>query len=572
MKRSLIQNLFESLQTPALVRRYSDAAIGLVLIFSTQLLVIPVQIALSLHSVNIPASIIVMFLVLITMTIASFITGKVAQIYNSHLRGPTDFVGRHMSFGFLAFFILLIRDHLNNASDVPKLAAVFVLTTIISYVASFLFAVGGFHLERRLRLSRRSASDIESCNRTWPSPSIAWPAPPVERRPKRISQLSSLSEALSTGESLFKFKPVADGPAAVSIDFLLRTAPIWICLSLLIAVGLPVYLATGYAILFDVFAFTLLWVLSIQCQRSLRSSCTLRRLRHLRSLLIIFVNPLLLTWGLGAAYVWAKTLYTGKSIHAVIGDLRHHGSLSDSIIHIMRDHDLPSNLGAGDLASILLDAGVVFMGFKMYEYRVELWNSLGTVFFTCTTLATINVFLNVLVGHGLGLKAEEAIAFAGRSATLALGIPAVDIMGGSTTFASTVAIFNGILFQMLGDWLFSLMRIDDRRLPGDSSAQRLRVLVPTSTGSLSRTTRVFGHTEKESTSHGRKRIGEDSTVVAAGITAGINAAAMGTAYLVERDSRATAYSALSMIVFGATTVALTALPGAAQIAMVLTSR
>ncbi|KAI0476835.1 hypothetical protein F4859DRAFT_521415, partial [Xylaria cf. heliscus] len=557
------------LQTPSLAKRYADAAVGLVLIILIQLVVLPIQIALDLHSINLPASILVMFLVLIIMTISSLINKDTLQFYNRHLRGPADFLGRHMSLGFVAFFIMLIRDHISSSSDVPKLASAFVVTTIISYLGSFLFASGGYRLEQRLRRSKQIACDLESNNKAWPSPSIAWPAPPFERQPKRVSQLSTLSEALSTNESLMKITPVPSSPTTASIDFVLRTAPIWIWLFLLATVGLPVYLATNYMMPFEVFSFTLFWILSIQFQKSLRSSHTLLKFHRLRSLLLIFANPLLLTWALGTAYIWLKTLYTGRNIDIIVGEFRHHSSLSESIIHTIHDHDVSAHIGAGDLAGLLLDAGVACMGFKMYEYRLELWASLGSVSFTCTALAAINVFLNVLVGRGIGLPAEEAIAFAGRSATLALGIPAIEHLGGSTTLASTVAIFNGILFQMVGDWLFSVMRINDR-VSHDSPTKPVKVPTPANSHRLFATTAATSITKK-CINDDRCRTTEESAVVAAGVTAGINAAAMGTAYLIERDSRAAAYSALSMIMFGAATVALTALPGASQAIMLLAS-
>ncbi|KAI3336661.1 hypothetical protein HD806DRAFT_13790 [Xylariaceae sp. AK1471] len=571
MDIALIQKLCKSFQTPAVAKRYSDAGVGLVFILSIQLLIIPTQIALDLHYINLPASILVVVLAAIAMIIASSVSGEVAQFYNRHLLGPIDFLGRHMSFGFVVFFILIIRDHISSASDVPKLAGVFVVTTIMSYVTSFLFASGCFHLEQRLRRPRQTASDLESNNKTWPSPSIAWPAPPVERQPKRISHLSSLSEALSINDPFMQIKPVPDSRETSSFDFVLRTTPIWICLFLLIVVGLPVYLAADYMMPFEVFSFTLFWVLSIQFQRYLRSSYALLRLRHLRSFLLIFANPLLLTWALGTAYMFAKKFYTGKNIDTIIGEFRHYSSLSESIIHIMRDHNVSAHLGAGDLAGLVLDAGVACMGLKMYEHRSELWASFGTVSFTCTALAAINVFFNVIVGHGFGLQPKEALAFASRSATLALGVPAIENLGGSTALMSTVTIFSSVLFQMTGDWLFSLMRINDRRVPRNGSAQPLKVPAQASASTLFQTTTAVGSTEKGSASHGRGRISEDSTVVAAGVTTGINAAAMGTAYLIERDSRATAYSALSMIMFGAVTVALTALPGVAKITMFLTS-
>ncbi|KAI8625299.1 hypothetical protein F5Y19DRAFT_272403 [Xylariaceae sp. FL1651] len=582
MNMSLIKQLCRSLQTPAVAKRYSDAGIGLVFIVFIQTLVIPIQITLDIHSINLPASILVMLLVATLMIISSCISGKVARFYDRYLRRPTDFLGRHMSFGFVAFFILLLRDHINSALDVPKLTGVFIVTTIMSYVGSFLFASRGFQLEQRIRRCKRKAGDLESNNKTWPSPSIAWPAPPTERCPKRISQLSSLNEAFSMNEPLASTKPVGDLMAS-TVDFVLRTAPVWVCLFLIIAIGVPVYFAADYVMPFEVFSFTLLWILSIQFQRYLRSYHCSAHFRRLRSLLIIFANPLLVTWVLGATYMWVKTVYTGKSIDIIIGEFRHYSSLSESVINIMRDSNVSAHLGAGDLAGLVLDAGVASMGFKMFEYRAELWASFGTVSFTCTALAAINVFLNVIVGHAFGLEAKEAIAFAGRSTTLALGVPAIENLGGSTTLMSAVAIFSGILFQMTADWLFSLMRINDRRVQQNRLSQSLKVSVPASTSTLfSSTATTVCDAEKKGSRRGWHRspnrsdncvgISEDSTVVAAGVTVGINAAAMGTAYLIERDSRATAYSALSMIMFGAATVALTALPEAAKTVVFLTSR
>jgi len=265
--------------------------------------------------------------------------------------------------------------------------------------------------------------------------------------------------------------------------------------------------------------------------------------------------------------MFAKKYYTGKSIDMVIGEFRHYSSLSESIIHIMRDlNDLSSHLGAGDLASPILDAGVACMGLKMYEYRSELWASLGTVSITCTALAAINVFLNILIGYGLGLQAEDAIAFASRSATLALGVPAIENLHGSTTLTSAVAIFSGVLFRMTGDWIFSLLQINDcegNHLRNDRTQAAKQHLSTNTSTIFSTMPNISSITEERgrATHNPNNETNEDRMVVAAGITVGINAAAIGTAYLIERDSRATAYAALSMIMFGAATVALTALPG-----------
>ncbi|KAI0976141.1 hypothetical protein F4678DRAFT_215307 [Xylaria arbuscula] len=571
MSMALIQRLCKGLQTPALTKRYSDAAIGIIFILGSQFLIVPTQVALDLHSVNIPASILVMLLVFSTMTIASSANGDVAKFYSKHLRGPTDFVGRHMSLGFVAFFVLLIRDHISDSLEIPKLAGVFALTTLMSSIASFLLAYGGSHLEHRLRRPKRAAVDLESNNKTWPSPAVAWPAPSCERRPKLIGKLSTLSEALSTHEPMMKANAEPDSLTAASVDFVLQTAPVWIVLFLITIIGLPVYLATGYIMPFEVFTLTLFWVLSVQFQRSLRTSQTLSRFGRLRTLLLIVCNPVLMTWALATAYMWAKALCAGREINVVIDDFHHYSSLSKCIIHILRDPHISAYLGAGDLAGVLLDAGVVCMGFKMYEYRSELWASLGTVSFTCTALAAFNVFLNVIVAHGLGLQAQDALSFASRSATLALGIPAIENLGGSATLTSTLAIFSGIVFQMGGDWLFSLLRINDRVSP-DASTLPLKVPIATKSNTSSTETGPVGSTEKVNADDRSVETNEESTIVAAGVTVGINAAAMGTSWLIERDSRAVAYSALAMIVFGAATVALTSFPAATHAIVLLTTR
>ncbi|KAI0480744.1 hypothetical protein GGR56DRAFT_664249 [Xylariaceae sp. FL0804] len=614
MKSSLVQNLRGSIRSPAVAKRYIDAAIGLLFIILNQLLIIPVQTVLDRHSINLPASILVMLLVAILMIVASSISGEVGKFYDRHLRGPTDFLGRHMSFGFVASFVMLNKDHVTDAIEVPKILAAFVITTVISYVGTIFLAFGSLSIERRVRGLRDTLGDLESNRKAWPSQGTVWPTPSPERCPKRISQLSTLTEGLETNGSLTSITPRTICSTAQVVDFFVRTGPIWISLFLLIVVGIPVCLATGYEMPFEAICFLLLWVISVQLQRSLRFSYTMLRYTRVRSILITIANPLLITWALGSAYLWTKTACTGQSIGTVVDNFRHYSSLADCVEQIRRDGgsgSLAAHVGAGDLAAPILDAGIVCLGLKMYEYRAELWSSLATVATTCTALAALNVFANVLVGRAVGLRADEAVAFAGRSVTIALGVPAVQNLGGDTSLMSALAIFSGILFQMAGDWLFARLRVNDRR----AQRPRHQHVVSPSSSSLSSSgvhrTSIFvvgesaaapsaaaaaaagGEIDAEKaptvvracgaekpkceatttavTAGPATTSGEDSMVVVAGVTVGINAAAMGTAYLIERDSRATAYSALAMTIFGAMTVAFSALPGVSNAVALLTS-
>ncbi|KAI1781336.1 hypothetical protein F4818DRAFT_35271 [Hypoxylon cercidicola] len=548
---SIIHQLCRSLQAPATAKRYRDAGMGLGFILLNQLLVVPIQIMLDLHSINLPASILVMLLLWFVMVIASYIHEGTGHFYSKHLRGPTDFLGRHMSFGFVASFVMLNRDHISDPLDILRVAGAFVITTLVGYIGSYLLASGTFKLEHRCRGLRMKASDLESNHRSWPSPSAAWPAPSTARSPNRISQLPPISAALVENESLTSIVVPKRGTASQLIDYLIRTSPMWICIFLIVVVGIPVYFATRYETPIDALCFVLFWILSVQLQRWLKGSTGLLQFTRLRSTLVIFSNPVVVTWTLGTAYVWIKTAYTRQTIGIVISEFRRHNSLAEGILAISKGESLSNHIGAGDLAGPILDAGIVCMGFKMFEYRKELWESFITVLTTCILIATTNIFLNVIISHALGLNKRDAIAFAARCVTIAIGMPTMQNLDGSITLMSSLVIFGGIFFQMAGDWLFSLLRINDRNCQQNSDD-----------GSGS-------DTEKSTPS---RNVSADSTIIAAGVTVGINAAAMGTAHLMERDSRAMAYSALSMTVFGAIVVALTAIPSVSEAMFSLASR
>ncbi|KAI1646852.1 uncharacterized protein F4817DRAFT_117645 [Daldinia loculata] len=559
---SVIQQLCRALHKPATAKRYRDAGIGLAFIGLNQVLVVPIQITLDLYSINLPASILVMLLFSLLLLTANYIHGGTEKLYSKHLRGPTDFLGRHMSFGFVASFIMLNRDHISNVIDVPRIAGAFFITTLAGYISTYLVAFGSSKLEQRLRGVREKISDVESRPKCWPSPSAAWPAPPTDRSAKRISQLSRLSVAISNERSLILAEAVKGGPVSQLIEQIVRTGPLWICIFLLAVVGVPVYFTTRYEAPFEVLCFILFWILSVQFQRSLKSSYRLLRFPYLRSVMVMAANPVLVTWAIGTAYLWIKTGYRGQSIDVTITEFHCHQTLAEGIVTIVKGGRISNNIGAGDLSGPVLDAGIVCMGFKMFEYRKELWESVYTVLATCALLAVANVSLNVMLARALGLQPADALAFAARSVTIALGVPAIESLGGSTTLMSALVIFGGIIFQMGGDWLFSLLRINDQERQLKSS--------DSNNSSYTETT---GSTDMWNEKDMQKQITRtDNEVIAVGVTVGINAAAMGTAHLIERDSRATAYSALSMTVFGAMTVALTAVPSVSEIIVSLASR
>ncbi|KAI1452477.1 LrgB-like family-domain-containing protein [Annulohypoxylon moriforme] len=548
---SLTQQLCRSLQAPATMKRFRDAGMGISFIILNQFLVVPIQILLNLHSFSLPASVLVMLLFWVLMIVANCIHSGTAQLYTKHLRGPADFLGRHMSFGFVASFIMLNKDHSPSAIEVSRIAGAFLVTTLISYIGAYLITLGSFRLEQRFRGQQMKVCDLENNNKSWPSPSTALPTPPTEGSPRPLSQLSQITVPVVKDDLVISTEPTEKGSTSQFIDYLVHIAPLWICFFLLTVVGIPISIATQYETPFEALCFVLFWILSVQFQRSLKASCSLQQFPRLRSTIVILANPVMVTWALGTGYLWIKTAYTNQTIDTIISEFHRHNTLAEGILAIMEDGNLTSHIGAGDLSGPVLDAGIVCLGFKMFEYRKELWESFVTVFTTCATLAVVNVFINVLIARVIGLKPTDALAFAARSVTIALGVPAIENLGGSATIMSAMVIFGGILFQMAGDWVFSLMRIQDQECRAKSEYD--------SDSDVEK-----GFATEQSEKESRRSAGSDNAVIAAGVTVGINAAAMGTAHLIERDSRATAYSALSMTLFGAMTVALTALPGVSE--------
>ncbi|KAI1370141.1 hypothetical protein F4677DRAFT_384107 [Hypoxylon crocopeplum] len=555
---TLLQQVCRAIQAPATTKRYRDAGVGLVFILVNQAVVLPIQIMLDVHSINVPASILVMLLFAFLMVGTNFVYKGTTSFYYKHLRGPTDFLGRHMSFGFVAPFIMLNRDHITNAIDAPKITGAFVITTLAGYVATSLVAMGCYKLEYRLRGRRPETSDIETNTKSWPSPSTAWPAPPTDRSPQTISRLPQISTALVLNGSLSSIGSAKRAPSLSLVDHLVRTAPLWTCVFLIVTVGLPAYFAADYDGPCELLSFLLFWVLAQQLLKSLKDSCRLLRSPRMRSIIIVFANPVVVTWVLGTAYLGIKAALTEQPIGDVVSEFRRHDTLAESIINIAKGGDIAAHIGAGDLSGAVLDAGIACLGFKMFQYRKELWESFVTVFMTCAVLTVANVFFSVFFARTVGLQTEDATAFAARSVTIALGVPAVQNLHGSTTLMSALVIFGGIVFQMAGDWAFSLLRIKDR---ADQT--------PTTVGLYEREKDgipISAHIREQ------RNAGYESRVIAAGVTVGINAAAMGTSHLIERDSKAVAYSALSMTVFGAMTVALTAVPGVSRAITTIASR
>ncbi|GJN77171.1 hypothetical protein PLIIFM63780_000660 [Purpureocillium lilacinum] len=296
-----------------------------------------------------------------------------------------------------------------------------------------------------------------------------------------------------------------------------------------------------------------------------KTSSALRSKPKVKSVLATLMNPVLGTALLLICYTRSKaalkhgglkevleTLSSGTPLYALLTSRVTRKRLPKYArwISQVTNKRLPKNrkdwFGAGDLALSLLECGLFTWGFKLYECRRQLFSTKGfTVTVVCVGAAAANVFLSVFIAHSLALAAPESLAFSTRSTTLALSKPAITAVGGNVAVNAMIVVSNGILGQLM--FPFVLDRLGVQRHPPNSNTREMAV-------ELQPVSRWSDSTEGETSG----TAGEDNVMtVAAGVTSGINSAAMGVSYMYETNSRAAPYTALSMVVFGVVTVVLT---------------
>lgn len=307
--------------------------------------------------------------------------------------------------------------------------------------------------------------------------------------------------------------------------------------ALALVAGVPIRYATGNPTVLTTTLLFAIWFTTLALQASIKA--TSRLPPWLQTLFSGLTNPVLWTSVSLIAYAFTESALASVPFPTVLDTLQSRTALSDLIL----DSSLPAP-AAGDFALSLLNAGLVAWGLKLYEYRAQLLSRAGlTVFSVSSLIALGNVALGPVLAKALGLaSAARDLAFAARSVTLALGSPVMGMLGGDAGLNAVMVVASGIIFQMglglgVGRWMVGVLsRIRGRHQTGHDAG-----------GDVEAQTRLDAQ---------RIPRGDEAETVAAGVMVGINAAAMGTAYLYEVGSVAAPYSALSMMALGIMTVVL----------------
>lgn len=319
-------------------------------------------------------------------------------------------------------------------------------------------------------------------------------------------------------------------------------------------VGAPIAAAADEDRVLDGCVLWFVWALTLWLQRQFNTSRHCGDLPKLKNALVTLMNPVLLSTLLMTAYTRGKAgAYGPESLPRVLSIFSSGTPLYALWTSIATNTPLPGNhsqwFGAGDAALSILECGILIWGFKLYECQRQLFSVAGLLtILVATAAAAGNVFLSVLAGATLGLDGPEALAFAARSTTLALAKPAMTALGGNPGVNAALVVSNGILGQLC--YPFVLDKLGVKR-EDDETSSREGLPASQSRNSFKSLKSFLNTTQQQLAS------GDDPITIAAGISVGINGAAMGVSYLYETKSRAAPYAALAMTVSGVMTVVFT---------------
>ncbi|KAI5863787.1 LrgB-like family-domain-containing protein [Durotheca rogersii] len=262
----------------------------------------------------------------------------------------------------------------------------------------------------------------------------------------------------------------------------------------LVLAGLPAYYGAGYAMPLHASVNVLAYAGAAALPAAWQ--------RVLHPVLVASLATVLALWALGLArgQPLAATLAaykTGAGYQELWGGRRG------------RDAALP---GAADLFASVLDASIVSFALPVYRYRRELRRHLLPILVPNVAISVGSLFAYPWVCRAVGIAARRGLAFAARSLTLALAVPAATNLGGDVNTAAALAIMSGIVGVLVGRRMLAWLKI-----PEDDYVTR-------------------------------------------GVTLGANSSAIAAALLLRTDPRAAALSILSMSLFGTITVLFTSIP------------
>lgn len=227
-------------------------------------------------------------------------------------------------------------------------------------------------------------------------------------------------------------------------------------LLLFVLVGVPVYYSTGYAMPIQLTFSILTYFGALALPPNWRQ----------------FLHPVLTSALFTVLGVWVFGLTVGRDLDSTLREYK----VGANYARVWNgSHQLP---GAGDMFSTVLDASIIALALPMYQYRRELKQHFLAIVIPNVVVSVASLFAYPWICFAIGITAERSLAFASRSLTLALAIPATANLGGDANTGAAVAIMSGIVGVLIGQRFLAWLRIPEGKFFSQYLGLEPRVLSP----------------------------------------------------------------------------------------------
>ena len=206
-------------------------------------------------------------------------------------------------------------------------------------------------------------------------------------------------------------------------------------------VALPVYYHTGYAMPVQLTLGVLSYFAALEIPPNWRQ----------------YLHPVLVSSLLTVLGIWTLAATRGSTLEEALRQYRT-GTRYLQLWERTSHGTLP---GAGDVFGTLLDASIVSLALPMYQFRRELREHFLAIVIPNVLMSVVSLFAYPYVCFAIGIGATRSLAFAARSLTLALAIPASQNLGGDFNTVAALAIMSGIMGVLVGQRMLAWMRIPD---------------------------------------------------------------------------------------------------------------
>jgi len=210
--------------------------------------------------------------------------------------------------------------------------------------------------------------------------------------------------------------------------------------------GLPVYVATGYAMPIQLS----LSVLTYQAALALPPKW--KR----------FLHPVLVSSALTIIGIWILVVCRRETLQ----DGLHAYSTKTKYLQLWSGNSktLPMP-GAGDVFGSVLDVSIVALALPMFQYRNELQRHFLAIVLPNIAVSIASLFGYPALCYAIGIESKRSLSFAARSLTLALATPATTNLGGDLNLVAVLCIMSGILGVLVGPAMLKWLKIPE----GESS-------------------------------------------------------------------------------------------------------